>query len=233
MPQRTIPNPARFKLAVTVAFVLLFGGCFAGYWASSTGSDEYAVGEEHEVNLPAQDTFVLTQDVLRGAGVLFDVTPDNQIVTFWNDADTPASMWGSLVGMRPRYRYEIRVISEGSRQSKIIANVRTEEIANNEIDQYKATRKLNLFDQFDRLAAGSPLRSMAPTSGGVNFALLPGEDLQAFAKRVTGNADNWRQIATDNGLKSPTDGAGPQGIWVRNSLVGQANKRQTSTAGTP
>jgi hypothetical protein len=53
----------------------------------------------------------------------------------------------------------------------------------------------------------------------VNFAILPGEDLAKLSQRVTGNPDNWPQIAKDNGLKSVTDTAGVQSVWVENQLL--------------
>jgi hypothetical protein len=53
----------------------------------------------------------------------------------------------------------------------------------------------------------------------VNYTLLPGEDIEGLAKRVTGNANNWQTIAQDNGLKSPTDTAGLKAVWVRNTLL--------------
>lgn len=209
-----------------VLLPLLLGGCFAGYWTYSAagGGTDYASGEEHQVNYPADEAFVMTEDVLRGQGVLFDVKPEHKLLTFWKPADTPASMWASAIGVEPRYRYEIEVVPDGSHRSKIIANVRTEDIANNEIDSYKASKRLNLFSEFDQLAAKLPPPATTPGSGGVNFALLPGEDLRGIAKRVTGNPDNWNQIAKDNGLKSPADTAGIQSVWISNSLLQQANK---------
>jgi hypothetical protein len=219
MTSYTIPRYV--KLTPLVAFAVALGACLAGCWTSgstaATSGD--MVGEEHVVNYPAHDTFVMVQDVLRGEGILFDVEPEDKVVTLWMPADTPAGMWASLVGVRRRYRYEIQVVPISSHQSKIIANVRGEDIGEGEIDTYKASRRLDLFNKFDRLAAKYPPPPSTPTSGGVNFALLPGEGLPAFAKRVTGNADNWRQIAQDNGLKSPTDLAGVQSLWVRDSLM--------------
>lgn len=221
----------RAQLRVAVYFLsamltVALSGCFAGYWAYSSagGGNEYAAGEEHQVDYPADQTFVLTQDVLRGQGVLFDVKPGHKIVTFWKSADTPASVWASAIGVEPRYRYEIQIVADGDRRSKIIANVRAEDIANNEIDSYQASKRLNLFSDFDQLAMKTPPPSTAPKSGGVNFALLPGEDLKALAKRVTGNPDNWSQIAKDNGLKSPTDTAGVQSVWVSDSLLPHPGK---------
>ncbi len=212
------------RTTASLAAVLLtigLSGCFAGYWAYSSagGGNDYATGEEHHVNYSVEESFVLAQDVLREHGVLFDVKPEHKIITFWKPADTPASIWASVIGVEPRYRYEIEVVPAGDRQSKIIANVRAEDIANNEIDSYKASKRLDLFTDFDQLAMKTPPPSTAPKSGGVNFALLPGEDLRARAKRVTGNPDNWSQIAKDNGLKSPTDTAAVQSVWVKDSLL--------------
>jgi hypothetical protein len=69
------------------------------------------------------------------------------------------------------------------------------------------------------LASRFPPKSGVPGSGGVNFTLLPNEDLKALARRVTGNPDNWHQIAEDNGLKSDTDVSPFENVWVRNSLL--------------
>lgn len=222
-------NAGTAMIAAAVMTITL-GGCFAGYWAYSSagGGSDYATGEEHQVDYPAEQSFVLTQDVLRGHGVLFEVKPEHKIVTFWKPADTPASMWGSLIGVEPRYRYEIQIVADGDRRSKIIANVRAEDIANNEIESYKASKRLDLFDDFNQLAMKTPPPSTAPKSGGVNFALLPGEDLKQLAKRVTGNPDNWQQIAKDNGLKSPTDTAGVPSVWVQDSLLPRSAQPATA-----
>ncbi len=212
----------KFRFAILALFFMV-PGCFADYWtysAAGAGRDA-ALGEQHDVGFTAEDTYVMVQDVLRGKGVLFEVKPQNQLVTLWRDADTPAGIWGSLVGMHPRYRYEIEVVPTGPRQSRIVANVETQDIGDNELQSYTATKRLDLFNRFDELAARLPPPSTTPREGGVNFALLPGEDLQALAKRVTGSADNWREIAKDNGLTSPTDLAGVQSIWVRNNLLEQ------------
>ena len=83
---------------------------------------------------------------------------------------------------------------------------------------------MNLFAKIDALAAKFPPSGGTPKEGGVNYALLPNEDLKGLAKRATGNEDNWRQIAQDNGLKSPTDGANLPSIWVRNSLLSESQK---------
>ncbi len=207
------------NLATIVTFALLFP-CLQGCVSYEIHSDnDTAVGEEHEVSYPADQTFVMTQDVLRGQGVLFDTKPDHKIVTFWKPADVPTGTFSGLLGHLPQYRYEIEVAPDGERRSKIIANVRTENVPTDQIENYKATKKLNLFSDFDQLAANLPPPALTPGSGGVNFALLPGEDLAALSKRVTGNPDNWPQIAKDNGLKSVNDTTGIQSVWVANSLI--------------
>src|SRR5207244_1973879 len=99
--------------------------------------------------------------------------------------------------------YEIQAIPETSHRSKIIVNVRTEGIPDDQLARYKASSRFALFQEIDELAAKFPPKSKLPNSGGVNFTLLPNEDLKTLARRVTGRADNWRQIAEDNGLKSP------------------------------
>jgi len=224
----------RFTTVVIIAIVALvpsLQGCFGSYWTHS--DNDTAVGEEHEVNFPADETFVMTQDVLRGQGVLFDAKPEHKIITFWKPGDQPVGVFSNLIGNVAQYRYEIEIVPDGSRRSKIIANVRTENIASDEVDNYKPSKKLNLFNDFDQLASKLPPPPLTPGSGGVNFALLPGEDLAALSKRVTGNPDNWPQIAKDNGLKSVSDTAGLQSVWVANSLIPKHNPTAPHRAGGP
>ncbi len=99
-------------------------------------------------------------------------------------------------------------------KSKIIANVRTEYVPEADINKYMASRRFNLFQKLDTLAATLPPSRRTPSTGGVNFALLPNEDLRGLAKRVTGDPDNWKVIADQNGLTSPTDVTPFQTIWV-------------------
>jgi len=208
-----------FNLVLAIIFVSLTG-CFGSYWTAS--DDAYTVGEDHEVNFAAEQTFVMTQDVLRGQGVLFDTKPGEQIITFWKPADTPVGMLSGLAGAEARYRYEIEIVADGGHRSKIIANLHAEHIANEQVGNYKASKRINLFSDFDELALKLPPPSTTPGSGGVNFALLPGEDLASLSKRVTGNPDNWPQIAKDNGLKSVNDTAGVNSVWVANQLIPKA-----------
>lgn len=200
------------KIAIASFIVLLFAGCYA----AGNGPAE---GEQHDYPYTVNDTFVLTQDVLREEGVLFEVKPEDKLVTLWKDADTGAGILGSIVGKHPQYRYEIEVVETSPRTSRVVANVRTEDIPEEDIAKYQPTARLNLFAKMDELAAKFPPAGGTPKEGGVNYALLPNEDLKGLAKRATGNEDNWRQIAQDNGLKSPTDGANLPSIWVRNSLL--------------
>jgi hypothetical protein len=202
---------------------LSISGCIAGYWTynSAGGGTDTAVGEQHDVPYPAKDAFVMVQDVLRGEGVLFEAQPQDEVVTQWRPGDQSPGVFGDLVGVDPRYRYEIQVVPTGPRTSRIIANVRTEDISSSDVDAYQATKRLSLFGKFDQLASKFPPSGLTPREGGVNFALLPGEDLKGLAKRVTGNADNWQEIAKVNGLKSATDLSGAQTIWVPNSLLPQ------------
>lgn len=211
---------------LTLSLGLLISGCFVHYWAYTKqgGGTDTAVGEEHEVGYSVSDTYSLVQDVLRGEGILFEPEPDNSITTLWKNADNPPGFFGGLVGVQPRYRYEIRVISEGSSKSKIIANVRTEDIPDDQVALYKASRRFDMFHKLDQLAAKLPPAPQTPATGGVNFALLPKEDLKGLAKRVTGNADNWREIAKDNGITSPSDVAPFQTLWVRNELINSRPK---------
>jgi hypothetical protein len=214
---------SRGSMRATAVFVAIVGlvislpGCFGSYWTHS--DNDVAVGEEHDVAFPDDQAYVMTQDVLRGQGVLFDREPEHKLTTLWKPADKPEGTFSNLIGNVAQYRYEIEVVPDGSRRSKIVANVRTENIPADQIDGYKASKKLNLFNDFDELASKLPPPSLTPGSGGVNFALLPGEDLAALSKRVTGNPDNWPQIAKDNGLKSVGDTAGLQSVWVANSLI--------------
>ncbi|HKN11617.1 MAG TPA: hypothetical protein VJX68_00325 [Candidatus Binatus sp.] len=214
------------KIAI-FSSILLFAGCYyAPYYANRAagGGTDAAEGEQHDVPYTANDSFLLTQDVLRGEGILFEVKPDDHLVTLWKDADVGPGVLGSLVGKHPQYRYEIEVVPINPRSSRIIVNVRAEDIPDEDITKYNATTRLNLFAKIDQLAAQFPPSGGTPKEGGVNYALLPNEDLKGLAKRATGNEDNWRQIAQDNGLKSPTDGANLPSIWIRNTLLSEPNK---------
>ncbi len=218
----------RLKQIAVAAAILGCSGCWAGYWTYSAagGGSEAAVGEQHDVPYNVNDAFTTTEDALRGEGILFDVFPDRKIVTHWMPADTPAGMFASLVGVERQYRYEIEVVPEGPRRSRIVANVRVEDIADSELPDYQASKRLDLFNKIDQLASRFPPPSVspAPREGGVNYALLPDEDLRGLARRVTGNEANWPQIAKDNGLTSPTDIGGIQSVWVSNSLLPTSKK---------
>jgi hypothetical protein len=206
--------------------MLLAVGCIAGCFIShaTSGGADATTGEEHDVPYSSHDSFLLTQDVLRGDGILFEVQPDDKLVTLWRDADTQAGMLGSIVGVHPQYRYEIAVVPQGERRSRIIVNVRTQDIADDDLSKYKASTRLGLFAKMDQLAAKFPPSNGTPNEGGVNYAVLPNEDLKALARRATGNADNWQVIAQDNGLKSPSDASGLPSVWIRNSLLNQSKK---------
>jgi hypothetical protein len=198
-------------------------GCYVGYkhYTEHYTAADTALGEEHVITYPVADALQLTEDALRGDGILFEVQPDNSIVTNWRPADfnTPTRWFPSIIGESPRYRYEIQAVPESAHRSKIIVNVRTEGIPDEQLASYKASNRFALFKEIDELAERFPLKSGAPSSGGVNFTLLPNEDLKALARRVTGSPDNWHQIAQDNGLKSDTDVTPFENIWVRNSLL--------------
>lgn len=212
---------AKWALGAMICGLSLMAGCYAGLWGASEhwSTADSALGEEHELAYPAHDAFLLTQDALRGDGILFEVEPDNSLITLWRNADEKVGFMQNLMGVQPRYRYEIQVVPEGSRKSKIVVNVHTEGIPDNQLADYKASKRFALFGEIDELAKKFPPPSNTPASGGVNFTVLPDENLQALAKRVTGNADNWRQIAKDNGLSSPADVAPFQSVWVSNSLL--------------
>jgi hypothetical protein len=178
-----------------------------------------ALGEEHEINYPVHETFLLTQDALRGDGILFEVGPDDSLQTLWRNADNKVGFVQNLMGVQPRYRYDIQVLPEGNRKSKVVVNVNTQGIPDDQVAEYKASKRFALFGEIEELAAKYPPPSTTPASGGVNFTLLPNEDLKGLAKRVTGNEENWRQIAKDNSLNSPTDVTPFQSIWVANNLL--------------
>ena len=211
---------------LSAVIVVVSSTCAGCYVSSKTYTEHYnavdtALGEEHNVDFPAADALQLTEDALRGDGILFEVQPDNSIVTNWRPADfnTPTGWFSLVISQKPRYRYEIQVVPEGGHRSKIIVNVRTEAIPDEQLASYKASNRFALFKEIDELAFRFPPKTGLPTSGGVNFTVLPNENLKALALRVTGRAENWHQIATDNGLKSESDVTPFENIWVRNSLL--------------
>lgn len=215
-----------------VSSALLFWGCFFNTWAytSHGGGTDTAIGETHEVDYPVADTYTLVEDVLRGEGILFEPQPDYALNTLWTNAGNPPGFFAGMLGVQPRYRYEIRVLPEGSARSKIIVNVRADDIPDDQVPSYEASRRFNMFQKLDQLAARLPPTPKTPVVGGVNFALLPKEDLKGLAKRVTGNADNWREIAKDNGITSPTDVSPFQTLWVRNELINSKPKDSSPPA---
>jgi len=215
---------AKWALFIAVGVMSLLAGCYVGFWGTSAhwSSEDASLGEEHVVNYPVHDTYLLTQDALRGDGILYETGPDNTLQTLWRDADTKVGFFANMTGVQPRYRYEIQVTPESSNKSKIVVNVHTEGIPDNKIANYKASKRFALFGEIDELAAKYPPSPSTPASGGVNFTLLPNEDLKGLAKRVTGSEDNWQQIAKDNSLKSPTDVTPFQSIWVASTLLKQA-----------
>jgi hypothetical protein len=209
--------------AAIVCILSAGAGCYVGYkhYTDHYIAADTALGEEHVIDYPVADALQLTEDALRGDGILFEVQPDNSIVTIWRPAtvNAPKRWFPLIISQTPRYRYEIQVVPETSHRSKIIVNVRTEAIPDEQLQDYKASNRFALFEEIDELAARFPPKSRLPSSGGVNFTLLPNEDLRGLARRVTGNADNWHQIAQDNGLKSDVDVTPFENIWVRQSLL--------------
>jgi hypothetical protein len=212
---------------LVIALAIALSGCSAGIAANQSqgGGTEAALGEELKMDFPAHDAFVLAQDTLHGEGVLFAVKPQESLVTIWQTADNPPGFFASLVGVQPRYRYEIQAVPDGPTNSRIIVNVRTEDIPDSDLARYKATARLDLFNKIKHLAELTPPPSTIPRTGGVNFALLPNEDLRGLARRVTGREENWNQIAKDNGISSAGDLTPLQTIWVRNSLLKGAPAR--------
>ena len=213
--------------AVAVCVMSAVAGCVVGqhhetaHWTEA----DTALGEEHQVPYDQAQARQYMQDALRGDGILFEVQPDNSIITLWRNADQQAATSWLIISTPSRYRYEIEFVPEGSHRTKIIVNVRTEGIPDDQLASYKASNRFELFKEIDELAAKEPPPSAVPSSGGVNFTLLPNENLETLAQRVTGNEANWRQIASDNGLKSPTDVTPFESIWVRSNLLpkGSAN----------
>jgi hypothetical protein len=201
-----------------------FAGCYVGqrHQAEHWTAADATLGEEHQVAYSRKATLQLIEDALRGDGILFEVQPDDSIITLWRNADidTPSSWF--VISVHPRYRYEIQAVAQGSHQTRIIVNVRTEGIPDDQLASYKASNRFALFKEIDELASRNPPPSSTPASGGVNFTLLPNEDLRALAKRATGNPQNWEIIAKDNGLTSATDVTPFENVWVRNSLLKQA-----------
>lgn len=207
------------RLSTILLLVFAIG---AGYSApcAPPAWGEVTVGEAHDLNFPADQAFQLTEDAMRGDGILFDPQQaEDTLITLWKPADNPASFFGSLAGQKPRYRYEVTVTPLGPQKSRIIINVRTEYVPDAQVQSYQASRRFDLFNQIDRLAATLPPPSSAPSEGGVNFALLPHEDLKGLAKRVTGEEANWKAIASANGLKSTDEVTPFQTIWVPNRLL--------------
>src|ERR1700674_956183 len=100
-------------LAVMVSALSAFAGCFVGYRHQTehwTAADT-ALGEEHEVPYSQSVALQLIEDALRGDGILFELQPDDSIVTLWRNADvnTPTNWFPLIIGVKPRYRYEIQV----------------------------------------------------------------------------------------------------------------------------
>lgn len=212
--------------AIIVCALSAFAGCYVGYRHQTehwTAADT-ALGEEHEVAYPQNDATRLIEEALRGDGILFEVQPDGSIITLWRNADinTPTNWFPLIIGVQPRYRYEIQAISAGSRKTRIIVNVRTEGIPDEQLSSYKASNRFALFKEIDELASNNPPAPSATVSGGVNFTMLPHEDLKALSARATGSAQNWQVIARDNGLSSPSDVTPFQNVWVRSSLLKRA-----------
>src|SRR5579859_3415968 len=166
----------RWLLAVVICVIAASAGCFFSYSATTEhlSNPDSAVGEEHEFNYPMADTLQLTEEALRGDGILFEVQSDNSIITLWRDADlnTRIGWFAMMLGNKPRYRYEISLIPEGGQRTRVIVNVRTEYIADELQASYKASNRFALFKEIDELAAKYPPPSRLPSSGGVNFTLL-------------------------------------------------------------
>jgi len=81
-------RPRRWFVAVVICVIAASAGCFFGYSATTEhlSNSDSAVGEEREFNYPVADTLQLTEEALRGDGILFEVQSDNSIITLWRDA---------------------------------------------------------------------------------------------------------------------------------------------------
>ncbi len=222
---RPSKSARRWVFAAIVCALTAFAGCYLRYQHQTEHADfdEAALGEEHVVNFAPTEARQITEAVLRSDGLLFEVQPDNSIVTFWRNADfqSPNEFIPLIINVPPRYRYEISFVQTAPKQTKIIVNAHAENIPDDKLPEYKASNRFELFKEIDEVALKSPPSSTTPASGGVNFTVLPNEDLKALAQRVTGNADNWQVIAKDNGLKSDSDVKPFENVWVRNSLLKQ------------
>ncbi|MGA2411841.1 MAG: hypothetical protein ABSG46_15825, partial [Candidatus Binataceae bacterium] len=153
-------------IAAIVCVMSLAAGCYAGYhhetehWKAA----DTALGEEHEVDFGVEEARGLTEDALRGDGILFELQPDDSIQTLWRDADlhTTTSWFPLVAGAEARYRYEIEFVAEGSRRTRIIVNVRTEGISDDQLASYKASNRFALFNEIDELASKEPPPSATP-----------------------------------------------------------------------
>lgn len=224
----------RFKDRKKVAWItgsilfllLLFAGCYVSTYSSSStyhwNTSQAQAVEDHEVNFPAGEALSLTEAALRGEGILYEVQPDNSLVTLWRTSGAPEGFLMAMLGVQPSYRYAIRVEPEASRRSRIVVALQTVGIADHEVPDYKASTRFDLFKKIDDLAVKYPPLPTTPATGGVQFTLLPHEDLRAFAKRVTGDENNWQQIAKDNNIASPTDVEPFQVLWVDKNLLKRA-----------
>jgi hypothetical protein len=123
-------NSLLYWLFTAVVCVLSAGaGCYVGYkhYTEHYTAADTALGEEHLVPYPVGDALQLTEEALRGDGILFEVQPDNSVVTNWRpaDADTRTGWFPLIIGQSPRYRYEIQAVAQDSHRTKIIVNART------------------------------------------------------------------------------------------------------------
>src|SRR5467141_879268 len=77
----------RWLFAAAVCLVAALAGCYVGYktYTEHYSAADTALGEEHELNLPASDALQLTEDALRGDGLLFELQPDDSLMTLWRD----------------------------------------------------------------------------------------------------------------------------------------------------
>lgn len=221
---RLRPLVGRLAAVALFAAALLLGSLLPGQGDRfvarlSAAESKTPAPEVHAIPFSTADALVLTEEALRGDGILYQKTGTYSLLTLWRPTRIEVNLFARVFGPTPRYRYAIRVEPEGSAKSRIVVELEARGIPEDKLGRYTANSRFSLFGEIDELAAKYPPPSHLPSTGGVKFTVLPNENLRAFAKRVTGNPENWRPIAEDNHLSSPSDVSPFQTLWVRNALL--------------